>query len=97
MYSAELGAGGDGVVDHDEVQRLLALFLVHGGDEHAVGLKAHHLARRQVDYGHEGLADEVLRLVPLVDAGEYLAVDARAVVEDEASEACRSSSRPRSS
>ena len=36
--SAELGPGGDGIVDHNQVQLLLALLGVYGRDEHAVGL-----------------------------------------------------------
>ena len=56
---------------------------MHGRDEHAVGLEAHHLPRRQVHDGHECLAHEVLGLIPLVDAREYLPVLARAVVQDE--------------
>ena len=59
------------------------LLLVDGGDEHTVALLPHHLARGQVHDGDEGLAHEVLGLVPLAYAGEDLAVGAGAVVEDE--------------
>ena len=41
--SAHLGAGGDLVIQHEQVQPLLAPLGVDGGDEHAVGLQAHHL------------------------------------------------------
>ena len=81
--SAELGAGGDGVVKDHKVQLLLAVYLAHGGEQHTVGLKTHHLARRQVQYGDDGLADELLRFIELADTGEDLAGSAAAVVEGE--------------
>ena len=55
-----------------------------GGEQHTAALETHHLARRQVDDGDQRLANELLRLVPLVDAGEDLAVGAGAVVKCEA-------------
>ena len=42
--SAELGAGGDTVADHQQVQTLVTVLLVYGGDQHAFGINAHHLA-----------------------------------------------------
>ena len=54
---------------------------MHGGDEHAAGVLAHHLAVGQVEDGNDGLADELIRLIELVDAGEYLARSAGAVIE----------------
>ena len=51
FFSAELGAGGDGVVHHDEVELLLTLLGVDGGEEHATALLTHHLAGGQVDDG----------------------------------------------
>ena len=65
------------------MQPLLALLVVDGGDEHAAGVDAHHLPRRQVGYGDAGLADELLGLVIGVDAAEDDAVGAAAVVEGE--------------
>ena len=57
---AELGARGDAVVEHKEVQALLGIvalaLLVDGADEHAAGIDAHHLARREVHDGDAGLA-----------------------------------------
>ena len=35
-FSAELCAGGDGVVQHKEIQLFLAALGVDGGDQHAV-------------------------------------------------------------
>ena len=82
--SAELRAGGDGVVQHEKVQLFLALFLVDGGQEHPARFLPHHLSGRQVDDRGKRLADERLRLIELRDAGEDLTVRAAAVVEREA-------------
>ena len=84
--SAELRAGGDGVVQHEKVQLFLALFLVDGGQEHPARFLPHHLSGRQVDDRGKRLADERLRLIELRDAGEDLTVRAAAVVEREAQE-----------
>ena len=80
--SAELCAGRDAVAQHEKIQ-LLVLFC---GQQHAIGLLTHHLARRQVGDGDDRLADQLLRLVILCDAGEDLARRARAVVELELEE-----------
>ena len=66
------------------MQGLLALFRVNRGDQHAAALQAHHLPGGQVHNGHQRLADQVLRLVPLVDAREDLPVHAGAVVQGKA-------------
>ena len=83
MVLAQLGAGGDAIAHHEEVEALLAILLVNGGDEHTAGIDAHHLARGQVDDGNGGLADKILGLIIVVDAGENDAVGAGAVVEHE--------------
>ena len=41
-----------------------------GGEKHAAGIDAHHLPCRQVRDGQNGLADQFLRLIPLVDTGK---------------------------
>ena len=73
-------------VDHEQVQSLLALLAVDGGDEHTARVDAHHLARGQVDDGDGGLTDQLLRLIILVNSGEDDTVGAGAVVEDELQE-----------
>lgn len=60
--------------------------MVDGGDQHTAGVDAHHLARGQIDDGDGGLADKILGLVIVVDAGEDDAILARTVVEDELQE-----------
>ena len=68
--SAQLGAGGDSVVQQQQVQLLLPPLLMNGGDQHPAAGDAHHLPGRQVQNGHGGLADELLRLIVVPDAGE---------------------------
>ena len=73
----ETGTGGDLIVEHDEVQLVAAL----GGQQHAAGLLPHHFARGQVRHGDERLAEQLLGLIILGDAGEDLARRAGAVVQ----------------
>ena len=70
-------------VHHQQVQALLALFAVDGGDEHTAGVDAHHGAGGQVGDGDAGLAHELLRLVIGVDAAEDGPGGAGAVVQGE--------------
>ena len=81
---AQLGAGGNAIAHHEEVEALLAVLLVEGGDEHAAGVDTHHLARGQVGDCDERLAHQLLGLVIPVNAGEDHAVSTRAVIEHEA-------------
>lgn len=76
-------------IDHEQVQLFLAVFVVHGGDQHAAGLDAHHGPRREVRDGDAGLAHERFRLVIGMNAGEDHAVRAGAVVECELQELLR--------
>ena len=46
--SAQLGAGGNRIVNEHQVQLLLTLLLVDGGDQHTAAGNAHHLVGRQV-------------------------------------------------
>ena len=48
MGSTQLGAGGDGIGNHQQIQLFLTVFGVDSGDQHTAGLTAHHLAGRQV-------------------------------------------------
>ena len=70
-------------VHHQQVKLLLAFFLVNSGDEHAIGLHAHHGSRRKVGDGDAGLAHQVLRLIERMDAGQDGAVFAGAVIQGE--------------
>ena len=82
-FSAHLGAGGDLVIQHDQVEDLLALLLVNSRDQHATGGDAHHLTGRQVQNGDGGLADEILGGIVLTDAGEDGTVNTAAIIEGE--------------
>ena len=81
LILAQLCACGDGIIDHQQVQLLLAILGVDGGDQHTAGLPAHHLSGGQIDDGHQGLADELLGLVELGDAGEDLPGCTGAVIQ----------------
>ena len=60
-----------------------AFLVMDGGNEHPAGVDAHHGPRRQIRDGDAGLADELFRLVVLVDTGKDDSVGAGAVVQHE--------------
>ena len=82
----QLRPGRDLIVQHQQVQAFLAVFLVHGGDQHPAGVDAHHGSGGQVHDGHAGLADQLLRLVIVVDAAQNDAIRAGPVVQNELQE-----------
>ena len=86
LVSVELGPRRDVLVHHEKVQPLGALLVMHGGDQHAAGIDAHHGSRRQVGDGDAGLAHQFLRLIVLVDAAEDHTVLAAAVIQSELEE-----------
>ena len=45
--SVQLCAGGDVRIHHQQVQALAAVLLVDSGDQHTLGINAHHLAGGQ--------------------------------------------------
>ncbi len=49
--SVQLCAGGDMRIDLQQVELFFLAFLMNGADQHAAGIDAHHLARRQVEDG----------------------------------------------
>ena len=65
------------------MQLFLAVFVMHGGDEHTLRGNTHHRARREVRDGDAGFANQFFRLIILMDAGEDDAVGACAVIEGE--------------
>ena len=54
-----------------------------GGDEHTLRGNAHHGSGRQIRDGDAGLADELFRLVVLVDTGKDDSVGAGSVIQHE--------------
>lgn len=70
-------------VEHQKVQLFSAFLVMDGGDEHTLRGNAHHGSRRQIRDGDAGLADELFRLVVLVDTGKDDSVGAGAVIQHE--------------
>ena len=70
-------------IKHQKVQLFSAFLVVDGGNEHPAGVDAHHGPRRQIRDGDAGLADELFRLVVLVDTGKDDSVGAGAVIQHE--------------
>jgi len=64
----------------------LAVFVVNGREQHAAGVDAHHRARRQIGDSDAGLADQLLRLVILMNAAQNDAVLAGSVIQNELQE-----------
>lgn len=60
-----------------------AFLVVDGGNEHPAGVDSHHGSWRQIRDGDAGLADELFRLVVLVDTGKDDSVGAGAVIQHE--------------
>ena len=69
-----LEAGAEGDVFGEGGEDGLAVFAVRGGEQHAVGLEAAHLAGGEVGDDDDVAADEFFGGVPLGDAGEDLAL-----------------------
>ena len=69
------------IVQHQQVELLLALLLVKGGDQHAAGIDAHHCAGRKVRYGNKCLADKLIRLVIGVYPAQNCAFRAGSVIQ----------------
>ena len=59
----QLRAGGDPVIHHQEIQAFVTVLLMNGGDQHTLGINAHHLSGRQVHDGDGRLADQLFRLI----------------------------------
>ena len=74
------------VVDHEQVQVFLAVFLVDGADDHAAAVDAHHCAWWQVGDGDQSFADEFFRFIVFVNAGKDGAVFAGAIIQRELEE-----------
>ncbi len=68
----EAGAQGDLVGVGEGGEDGLAVFAVGGGEEHAVGFEAAHLAGGEIGDDDDAASDEFFGGVPLGDAGEDL-------------------------
>ena len=72
MPLADFGAEGDLVGEGGE-NRLAGVVFAGGGEQHAVGFQAAHLAGSEVGDDGDALSDQFFRRVELGDAGENLA------------------------
>ena len=68
------------------MERFFPILLVHGADDHAAGVDAHHCTWWQVGDGNQGFADEFFRFVVFVNAAEDGSINAGAVIEGELKE-----------
>ena len=73
-------------INHQQMELFLAVFVMHGGEQHAAGFYAHHGTGRQVRDGDQRLAHQLLRLVIGVDSAQNDPVRAGAVVQNELQE-----------
>ena len=65
---------------------IAVLLVVHSGQQHAAGVDAHHLPRREIRDRDQGLSDQLFRLIVSVNTGENDAVRACSVIQDELQE-----------
>ena len=71
------------VVQHQQVELFFLALVMHGGDQHAAGLNAHHGPGRQIGNCQQGFADQLFRLIISMDAAQNDPVCAGAVVQNE--------------
>ena len=73
------------VIDHQKMKFFVftVLLVVHSGQQHAAGVDAHHLPRREIRDRDQGLSDQLFRLIVSVNTGENDAVRACSVIQDE--------------
>ena len=83
--STQLRAGRDVVVHHQKMKFFVfaVLLVVHSGEKHSAGVDAHHLSRREIGDGDQGLSDQLFRLIISMNSGKNDAVSAGSVVQDE--------------
>ena len=63
----QLRTGGNPVIHHQEIQALVTVLLMNSGDQHTLGINAHHLSRRQIYDCNRCLANQIFWLVILVN------------------------------
>ena len=79
----QLRTSGNPVIHHQEIQALVTGLLMNSGDQHTLGINAHHLSGRQVHDGDGRLADQLFRLIIFMDAAQNHAIRALAVIQSE--------------
>ena len=70
--SIELGACRDVVIHHQKMQLffIAVLLVVDCGKQHATGIDAHHLPRREIGDGDACFADQFFRLIVSMNTGK---------------------------
>ena len=68
-------------INLQQMQLLCALFMMHSTQQHTAGLDAHHLARRQIYNGDQGLAQKLFRLIEGMDTAQNSAVSTSAIIQ----------------
>ena len=77
----QLSASRDVRIYLQEVQLLSTLLAMDSAEQHTAGLNAHHLARRQVDNGNQGLAQQLFRLIEGMNTAQNSAVSASTIIQ----------------
>ena len=83
--SIQLRACRDMGVNHQKMKFFVfaVLLVVHSGEKHSAGVDAHHLSRREIGDGDQGLSDQLFRLIISVNSRKNDAVSAGSIVQDE--------------
>ena len=81
--SIELCACRNVRINHQQMQLFLAVFVMHGGDEHTAGIDTHHRSRRQIGDGDAGLSNQFFRLIIFVNTTQNDPIYAGSVVQNE--------------
>ena len=83
IISIELCACRNVRIHHQQMELFLAVFVMDGGDEHTAGVNAHHRAGREVGDSDAGLANQLLRLIILVNTTQNHPICAGSVIQNE--------------
>ena len=70
-------------INHQQMELFFAVFVMHGGDEHAAGIDTHHRARREVRDSDAGLSNQFFRLIIVVNTTQNDPIYASSVVQNE--------------
>ena len=83
--SIQLCACRDMVVHHQKMKFFVfaVLLVVDCGKQHATGIDAHHLPRREIGDGDQGLSAQLFRLIIRMNSRKNDAVSAGSIVQDE--------------
>ena len=85
LGSIQLGTCRDVVVHHQKMKLffIAVLLVVDCGKQHATGIDAHHLPRREIGDGDQCFSDQFFRLVVSMDTGKNNPVCACSIIQCE--------------